>query len=87
MTQQQTQGGLPISNEAVEAAARAWVGSMMDDPAKETARKAVEATARTIIQAFLAAEGFEVERTSDPVDSGIKYAKLARLVSPWRSDA
>lgn len=80
--------GLPISDEALGAAWIALEDGSNEDGLRDTSDDAL----RDAIQAFLAAEGFEIEHHSTIIEKdGPKTSRLlsepkplARLASPWR---
>ncbi len=85
---------LPISDEAVEMAARVIHGELdsvdlLDEVDEDVSVEIANESARAAIQAFLAAEGFEVEREahpSSPLWKPEEKTEAHRLVSPWRPD-
>lgn len=84
---------LPISDEAVETAGRClwrdqWETLGGPEPSDEEDWTehggGYEQEARLVIQAFLAAEGFEVEGMAPDPRSATRFTPHRRLVSSWQ---
>jgi len=84
-------GGFPISDEAVEAAARALyetqIGRRPWEGRGRVYKESWRQEVRTVIDAWVEAEGFEVERGGPAYANPDIHPAKTRLVSQWVPNA